>query len=55
MEFVSLKGPTYTIRDWCAYTKHGPLTSLNGSGTIPMWRRWGKVRENRSKAPMEME
>jgi len=55
MKLVSLEDPTYNIRDRCVYAKHGLLTSPKGSGTIPTWCRWGKMRENRSKAPIEIE
>ena len=55
MKLVSLVDPPCIIRDCHLYTRRGLLTSPNGSGTIPMWRRWGKRRENKSKTPTEME
>ena len=53
MKFVSLEGPISTVRIFCAYTRYSLLTSLKGNGMIPRWRRWGEMRENRSKAQTE--
>ena len=55
MEFVSLEGTMPIVMVYCVCAKHSSLTSLNGSGMIPMWRRLGEMRENRSKAPTETE